>query len=134
MVDFSIKLEVKFKYFTSDLKTTIAFSGYWREVLNQTTTPNEGYIIVTIDNACIVHIERKEIARLYDEFQAKNLWDKDHLLVDVHLSTFAESPNLQKTLTVKVRLLWLERTLFKKKSKREIYTSFFFQKKRFSSD
>ena len=100
------QLKIKFKYIKTYYVTSyfisIVFTGYWREVVNQTATPNEGYIIVTMDDACIVHIERKEIARLYEGFQEK-MPDQDHLIVDVHLSTFAESENLQKTLIVKVR-------------------------------
>ena len=69
------------------------FPGYWREVLNQNVTPNEAYINVTMDNSCVVQIERQEIQRLYDEFQEEKLSDQDHVLVDVHLSTFAEATN-----------------------------------------
>ena len=72
-------------------------------MLNQNVTPNEGYINVTMDNSCVVQIERQEIWRLYEEFQKNMLWDQDHLLVDIHLSTLAESAALQKTLIVKVR-------------------------------
>ena len=58
---------------------------------------------VTMDDACVVQIQRQEIWILYEEFQKNMLWDQDHLLVDVHLSTFAELATLQKTLIVKVR-------------------------------
>ena len=78
---------------------TILFPGYWTEVLNQYVTPNQGYINVTLDGACVVQIQRPEMARLYDEFKDKMLQDQDHLLVDIHLSSFAES---EKSLVVKV--------------------------------
>ena len=79
---------------------SVLFPGYWTDVLNQDVTPNQGYINVTLDGACVVQIQRPEMARLYDEFKDKMLRDQDHLLVDVHLSSFAES---EKSLVVKVK-------------------------------
>ena len=100
------KCESKLNLCYITLNNFIAFSGYWREVLNPDVTPNQGYMNVTMDDACVVQIQRPEIWRLYEEFQKNMLWDQDHLLVDVHLSTFAELASLQKTLIVKVR--WLD--------------------------
>ena len=62
-------------------------------------TPNQGYINVTLDGACVVQIQRPEMVRLYEQFKDKMLQDQDHLLVDIHLSSFAES---EKSLVVKV--------------------------------
>ena len=72
-------------------------------MLDQDVIPIEGYINVTMDSACVVQINRDDIWRMYEEFQNNTLWNQDHVLVDVHLTTFAEVPALQETLIVKVK-------------------------------
>ena len=78
------------------------YLGNWREVLNTNITPNEGYINTTMDGECIVQCQRPEIWRIFEMFKENIIWKEDHLLVDVHLTTFNGTPSSQQELVIKV--------------------------------